>query len=296
MLNIKHYLKLYESSRKAMDYARSSGRFIGEEFANYGKSLGRKLIFKGSRGGVEYLLTPVNIFRYFEFPFVYSAIPHGPIHCLDVSSPRLFSLYYAEKTPDSSIRMINPDSLDFGATETILSRIGIKNMELENIDLEAIGHEARKYDCIWAISVIEHISGKYDDRHAIRLMYDALERGGRLILTFPVDRVFRDEFRKCNAYGLEVDRSNDSYFFQRYYDYPAIVSRLISSIGIDPIMVKWFGEKKAGHYVRYESQWLERGYECTVNDPIEIVDHYTEYASWDEMPGLGICGLVFEKT
>ena len=61
-------------------------------------------------------------------------------------------------------------------------------------------------------------------------------------------------------------------------------------------MLRWFGEKMPGHYADYERRWIERGLACTIDDPREIVDHYQEFGSWSKMPGMGVCGLMIEKT
>ncbi len=65
---------------------------------------------------------------------------------------------------------------------------------------------------------MEHIPGA-GDTEAVAAMFKALEPGGRLIITVPVDRVARDEFREHDAYSLGTDIGPDGkYFFQRYYD------------------------------------------------------------------------------
>ena len=51
---------------------------------------------------------------------------------------------------------------------------------------------------------MEHIPGA-GDTEAVAAMFKAVEPGGRLIITVPVDRVARDEFREHDAYSLGTE-------------------------------------------------------------------------------------------
>lgn len=295
-VNPAFLLGLYIRGLASFKYAERRGG-PGIEFARFGRKIGRRLLLKGHPPGLVYLLTPVNIVRYFEFPFVLSCLPERPHRCLDVGSPRLFSLYMADEYPFASIFMINPDAKDAAQTATILSKLKPSNVRVECRGVECLAGRNEKYDCIWSISVVEHISGDCDDREAVRLMYNSLNAGGRLILTIPVDRVFRDEFRDRDYYGMQADPSRAGrYFFQHIYDKTAIRERLLGPIGKEPSVIRWFGEISPGRFTDYESRWMRDGLAGTVEDAREIVDHYREFTSWEEMPGMGVCGLMIEKT
>ena len=263
-------------------------------FDGYGRRKGVSLLLKGSRTGAGLLLRPVDSVRYFEFPFTLSCLPEIPARCLDVSSPRLFSLYVAESNPAAAIRMINPDGQDAAATATLVHKLRLENVEVSTCSVDALRSERGEYTCIWSISVVEHIAGAYDDREAVRWMYDALMTGGRLILTLPVDRSFWEEYRHIDHYGTQPD-VGARYFFQRWYDKNAIWERIVGAIGREPDTVQWFGEIEPGHFADYERRWMQKGFFATVDDPREIVDHWSTFPSWESMPGQGVCGLMFEK-
>ncbi len=295
-LNLFWLPSLYRRGWRAYRYALARGA-PGMDFNHFGRQLGRRLLARGVTAGLSYLLTPVSSVRYFEFPFALACLPEQPGCCLDVSSPRLFSLYVAKRFPAAFIRMINPDARDISQTAGIVSRLRIGNLFTEWCGVEALATQDPSYDCIWSLSVVEHISGACDDREAVKLMHDALVDGGRLILTIPVDREFRDEYRDHDSYGLQRDRGRDGrYFFTHIYDKPAIWERLLSPIGREPSVVRWFGETTPGRFVRYEQRWMREEHGCTVDDPREIADHYREFATWEEMPGMGVCGLMIEKV
>jgi hypothetical protein len=127
-------------------------------------------------------------------------------------------------------------------------------------------------------------------------MYDALKEGGTLILTVPVDRRFWSEYRDKDYYGTQGrSAERGKYFFQHFYDKAAIQERLLFSIEQQPKIMRWFGETSPGRFHEYIQSWIREGYDCIVEDPREIVGNYREFASWEEMPGVGVCGLAIKK-
>jgi SAM-dependent methyltransferase len=232
--------------------------------------------------------------RYIEFPFALSCLPNVAGNCLDISSPRLFSLYVAKNHRTKSLTIVNPDPKDIAATVRSVDALNLRDVTTRVCAVHELLNEAARYDCIWSISVIEHIAGDYDDREAVRYMYGALAPGGRLILTIPVDRRSWDEHRRENYYGTSPARG-ETFFFQRWYDDKAIQDRIVRSIGVAPTILKWFGETEAGFFTSMEKQWMEKGQFATVDDQRQMTENFREYESWDGMPGQGVCGLMFTK-
>lgn len=287
-------ISLLIKAYKALNYAKARG-IPGLDFAYFGRRIALKLLSNISIYGLRYYLVPVNILRYFEFEFTFSQLSEKMIKCLDVGSPRLFSFFVASNYPLTSIHMINPDSYDIQQTSYILSKINLINIKYSCLDINSLINFEDSFDCIWSISVLEHITGLYDDRFALIKLFSYLKKGGKLIITIPVDRNLWNEFRELNYYGTQNKDNSGQYFFQRYYDKKAIWERLVAAVGIEPKVVRWFGETTPGRFAAYERRWMMDGYKCTVEDPREIADHYQEFSSWEDMPGKGICGLVFEK-
>ncbi len=291
---MKHITRAIRAFRAA-SYARARG-IPGIEFDQFGRTLGLGLLLRGHWAGLNYLLNPVSIVRYFEFPCVLSFLPHAPAKCLDISSPRLFSLFVAQRYSSASILMLNPDREDITETASLIQKNRITNIRTQCAGVDFLEQHGMAYDCIWSISVIEHISGATDDQQALKLMFGALNVGGRLILTVPVDRRYWVEYRDRPYYGtVSIPDASGRFFFQRHYDAKAIQRRLGDVIAREPRGIRWFGEKSPGRYSRYEERWMREGLDCTVNDPREIADNFREFAAWDEMPGTGVCCLMFEK-
>lgn len=267
---------------------------VGLSWASFGRKVGWVMIRRGDARGLSLLLTPVNIVRYWEFPFAFESLPSVPDRCLDVSSPRLFSIRLATTRPQTDITMINPDGRDTALTRRLVDCLHISNIRIESRSVAEIDSQA-SYDCVWALSVVEHFAGERGDSDGIAAMFRALAPGGRLIVTVPVDRAFRLEFRDHDEYELAGPTSGQSYFFQRYYDETAIHKRLVEATGQRATTIRWFGERTPGRFLEYERRWQRLGHRCTVWDPVEIGREYLEYASWRSMPGIGVCGFVIEK-
>jgi hypothetical protein len=245
--------------------------------------------------GWYYLVTPVSITRYFEFPFAYSCLPAAGGQCLDLSSPRLFSLYVLHQDAAESIRMINPDQADLANTARIAGALGERRMDFVCAPVASLTKDPRRYDVIWSISVIEHIAGDNGDTAAMRTLHDKLHDGGRLIVTVPVGKAHRDEYRATDVYGTAAPAADGRYFFQRFYDKETIQSRLLEPLGRAPTVLRWFGETVPGRFHSYIQAWLCEGHERTIRDPQEIADWYREYETWEEMPGTGVCGFAIER-
>lgn len=286
----------YIRASRALGYAER--RYApGTIFARFGRRVGMRLIRTGKTRGVDQLLVaPVSIIRYFEFEFAFLHVPPDSVSCLDVSSPRLFSLFIAADRPAVVVHMINPDVEDADMTRAILDSLGYANIVVSADPVSALGGQSAKYDCIWSISVVEHIAGEDGDIEAMHLMYGALRPGGRLIVTVPVDRRFWHEYRDRAYYGLhDVRTPSGKYFFQRFYDEAQLRSRLIEPLGREPTVLGWFGERVAGTFHAYVRRWMEGGLDATIEDPRRIADDYDTYESWADMPGFGVCGMVIDK-
>src|SRR5262249_23327292 len=156
--------------------------------------LGWRLLRRGKHFGMGYVIWPVSLVRYFEFPFTLKCLGSTTGEWLDVSSPHMFSFFQAQHCPSARITIINPDPQDIARTDRVLDAARFTTVQTHCAGADWIPASGRKFDGIWSISVIEHISGAYEDDRAVRMMYEALKPGGRLILTFPVDRSAWDEY------------------------------------------------------------------------------------------------------
>jgi predicted SAM-dependent methyltransferase len=191
--------------------------------------------------------------------------------------------------------MINPDPHDIASTGEIVSLLQVKGFTTKQATIKELD-ESNRYNAIWSISVIEHIAGENGDSDAVEKMFSLLGPGGRLILTLPVGREHLIQKRGEDIYSTGSPVSEDGLrFFQRVYDVRSIKERLVNVVGRTPTVCRWFGEKVSGNYAEYEKRWIKDGIRVTAADSWRIARDYQEYERWDDMPGVGVCGLVFDK-
>ncbi len=273
---------------------------VGARYYEDGRRIGWRMWWKGYTKSRGVLMSPVSNTRYFEFDFAERGLGEAPkeARLLDVSSPFLFSFRLAERRPDLRIRMVNPDERDLALTRAMLAvnpRPGMETATDGIAELAALPEGS--FDAVWSISVLEHIGEEFGgDREACRVLWRVLKPGGRMILTLPTDQTCWEEFRPKDPYGLKEEGEDErGVFFQRFYDVAAIRERIIGTVGCEPLVCEWFGVKEKGHFHSYIREWLERGAETVLRDPEDIARNYQRYASFGEMPGEGVCGLVFVK-
>ncbi|XOV90875.1 MAG: class I SAM-dependent methyltransferase [Bacteroidota bacterium] len=267
----------------------------GKAFFTFGRSLAFKLLSSG-KISPKLLLNPVSIVRYFEFAFVESLInTEERYRVLDIASPYLmtFKLLHDHNI---DIQYINPDTNDLrdvaAKSKSLPLKGSLKCLNMNALDL--VSREDR-FDTIFSISVIEHVANNQDGEF-ISAAWKVLKPGGLLILTFPVKAVFEEEFIDKDVYGLNNEKKKDKFFFQRYYDEQSIKERLLNQLSnFEIISQRVFGETSKNFYHEYHKRWNAKGYFETINDPIYIANHFKDYQSISELPGLGILGIAIKK-
>src|SRR5205807_1331699 len=112
--------------------------------------------------------------------FTLDCLPRVPGRWLDVSSPRLLSLYLGNTMPQMRLELLNPDRTDLDETIATAAQLGLTTLTARSGGVDSLSKCREAYDCIWSISVVEHIAGEYDDTQAMKWLYGALKPGGRL--------------------------------------------------------------------------------------------------------------------
>lgn len=275
-------------------YAGNRG-LMGRDWARFGRRLALRAARTMPRSALALWLTPVNCFRYFEFDFVARHMPAAWSRLLDVSSPRLFPLRMAFENPGATLIAINPDRSDLEYTDKLGSVLGLANLDTRAIVVEDLAADARDFDVVTSISVIEHIAGDEGDINAIRSLYARVRPGGRLLLTVPVDRQYRLEYRSAAQYEVATDEKDGMFFFSRIYDATTIRSRLLDSCPGAAVELQWYGEREAGLWRAYEARWLREGARVTIDDARMMARDYRLYPNFDSMPGEGACGIAITK-
>jgi len=126
--------------------------------------------------------------RYIEYPFAITHLPPPPARILDVGcTSSLFPLILSS----FGYHVVGVDMRPY----PIIEKISYPNFEFVRQNLSEQPLPKESFDCVTAISCIEHfgIGGRYGtipdesaDIKAMNNIYDCLKHGGRLILTIPV--------------------------------------------------------------------------------------------------------------
>lgn len=299
-LNPKNYLNFLS----AVSLAIKQSRLLREhpylhDINKYGNLTGLKLMLRGdTRNGYKFLVNPISLVRYFEYGFCMSHMPAMTKNYLDVSSPRLFPLYYAKQNPDINVSMINPDPDDIQVTAKMIASQKIGNINIHHADLREYCNGLKgPFDVITSISVIEHIFGNYRDVDAVKYMHNCLAPKGYLLITIPLSTNKQFEFEyypeKSKPYtGVATETKEGKVIFQRLYDEKYIRNELWANLNDSKIEFAWWGEKEKGWYDYFskKSNSYNRGHDAKA-----FLDHFKSYSSWSDMPGMGICGIKITK-
>ena len=269
----------------------------GKDFFSFGRSVAYKLLSQGSLS-LKLLLNPVSIVRYFEYDFAlrnFSATSLSRNQILDISSPYLIGFYLASSF-EGEYNYRNPDSNDLTLVKKYSSKLKFRmKYSANSADATKLSFSDNSFSHLISISVIEHINGSGDSK-AIKEMWRVLKPNGILILTFPVAKLFEEEFSDKDTYGLKVEQVKEKFFFQRVYDETSIKERLLDKISDFTILSKeLFGESESGFYRSYSERWKKNGLSETVKDPYYISKYFKKLNSFDQIKDSAVIGISLRK-
>lgn len=280
-------------------YISKKNKLVGFNFDSFGKRISWRYLKKIKINKfIRLFLNPVSITRYFEFDYALKNInKKEEIRVLDISSPRLFSMYINYYIKNIEYYMTNPDVDDLNESIEYSKLLDLDNIKFMNLNVLSLPFESNYFDYIIMISVLEHIPDPHDIA-SIKALWKLLKVNGKLIITFPVANNYFEEFRKNNTYkSKDIKKSDKGYFFQRFYDYNKIVERILKPLFLESIdNFEIFGEKEINFFKGYISRWIKKGYCETIKDPLYILRQYKYFNSFNELVDTGVAGLVLTKS
>ena len=242
----------------------------------------------------NYLFSPMDSTRYFEFHEVLNGLAHVPFYrYLDVSSPRIIPLMLLMQNRTAVADMINPDSRDMQESERLADTLGLTGRcRFTNSTIEMAEFAPGTFDLITCISVLEHIPS---DREAVDKMWSLLRPSGRLILTLPCMAQSLEQYISCNDYGVLSPESDGYTFWQRYYDEERLREVIFNITGL-PVRRAVYGERSPGLFYRNASMKRLLGplYPFWRESYMMAVE-YRHFKTIDELPGEGVVILEFVK-
>ncbi|MHB8873298.1 MAG: SAM-dependent methyltransferase [Myxococcaceae bacterium] len=219
------------------------------EHAIYGFKLGAQLLWaRRLKHALPYLVRPVNYWRTLEFA---QARAQGDFRegqrVLDIGSPKLLSLYLAEKVKALvSATDVEPYFLEKLEVARQARGIPPERLRLEVQDGRRLSYPDESFDRVYSISVLEHIPDRGDSECA-KEIGRVLKPGGRAVITVPFLPKARDEYRKGGFYWAGSSRAERGrgIFYQRRYSEEHLRERLIGPSGLQLHSLNYVGELAA---------------------------------------------------
>jgi SAM-dependent methyltransferase len=198
--------------------------------------------------GLKLVALPVEYVRCAEDRYVLQHLDVGMGHrVLDIGSPKLLSLYLAARV---QAEVHATDLLDYffdrygTYADTILPRRR-DLYRMKAVDGRSLTFPSDSFDRAFAISSVEHIPGDGDSR-TLREIGRVLRPGGLACLTVPwSDTGYLEVFKSAGdpkAYWTDAGGAS-TVFYQRVYDRPSLMSRIVESGPFELVDLSFWGER-----------------------------------------------------
>lgn len=221
--------------------------WIGLRLQAYGAGLGLQLLRRRRlRRALRYLIVPVNYWRSLEYRLALEEADFSPgERVLDIGSPKLLSLWIAEKL---SASVVASDIEPYFMAEYELLRearqVAPDRLRLAVEDGRRLSFGDAMFDKVYSLSVLEHIPDA-GDTECVREIARVLAPGGRCVITVPFWPSSRTDWREPDFYwsGASVDGDGGRVFYQRRYSEEDLHRRLIEPSGLELARLRFVGER-----------------------------------------------------
>ena len=219
-------------------------------FYRYGVRVGVSSLLRGrlTREVAKNLFVPINYWRSLEFRIVFEELrASAEDRILDVGSPKLLSLYLADRIgADVYSTDIEPYFIsDYTAFRNLLS-IPADRFHAMKADGRTLPFHDGYFSRIYSLSVVEHIPD-HGDSECLREMARTLARGGTCVLTVPFAPESRNEYKDKDSFywsaNATTEQPGDGTFFQRRYSERDLHSRLIGPSGLETVRIRYLGDR-----------------------------------------------------
>jgi len=213
----------------------------------YGRAIGIDLLRAGRfQRGLRSLFQPVSYWRSIEYRLVWDAADfQSGDRVLDIGSPKLLSLYLAERV---GAEVFATDIENYFVDEHELLRrargIPADRLHIDVQDGRRLGYPDNSFTKVYSISVIEHIP-QGGDTECIKEIGRVLAPGGRCFVTVPFWRTSRERYRRPDFYwaSSSVATASGRVFYERHYSEEDLYARLINPCGLTLRHLEYVGER-----------------------------------------------------
>lgn len=164
---------------------------------------------------------------------------------LDIGSPKLLSLYLAERVGAEVYSTdLEPHFIDEYEYLARVRGVPEQRFHAAAADGTELPYNDDYFTAIYSISVIEHIPDTGDSA-CLAEIGRVLRPGGRCLITVPFWPSSRDKFREPDFYwaGAMPATQDGRVFFQRRYSPDDLIERLIRPSGLEVSQTLFVGER-----------------------------------------------------
>ena len=190
----------------------------------FGLGLGLRLICAGMVvEGIRLLIANIGYWRFLPNGIVLEHLSRTEkARILDLSSPKLLSIFLAAKTKGAVLSTDLSDEKIFCRWKKAADVIGLTNYNVEYQDGRTLSYPDSYFDFAYSISVMEHIPDDGDTK-SLGELFRVLKPNAKLVIEVPYRRRGKDVLRKCDSRGKQV---RVPQFYERHYDAGSLNSRL----------------------------------------------------------------------
>jgi SAM-dependent methyltransferase len=192
------------------------------------------------REGLRLLMASVGYWRYWPNAVVAKLTPAKNAAILDVSSPKVLSLYLASRGHALTATDLD-DAKIFSRWQKLARYSGPGSYKAEYQDARHLAYPDNSFDIVYSISVIEHIPDR-GDAEALEEFGRVLRPGGHVIVEVPYRHQGRDYFFDYDSKGARLENPQ---FYERHYDAKTLRERLMNPAGLKLAGVLYQGERRA---------------------------------------------------
>jgi SAM-dependent methyltransferase len=238
----------------------AGGRLHEADLYAFGLRIGTQLLAAGRiKRGMRYLVQPIPYWRSLEYRLVWGAAGFSADdRVLDIGSPKLLSLYLAERVGGEIFATdIEDYFLDEFQFLRQARRIAPETLHLAVEDGRKLSFEDNSFTKIYSISVIEHIPDN-GDSECLGEIGRVLRPGGRCLITVPFSLTYQEEYRRPNFYwaGSAGAPADGRVFYCRRYTDAELQNRLVKPSGLTVRQISYVGERFLLHSRRELADYL----------------------------------------
>jgi 2-polyprenyl-3-methyl-5-hydroxy-6-metoxy-1,4-benzoquinol methylase len=206
----------------------------------------RNLLVNGFRLGrartIGKLLQPINSYtRFPEYSEFIQQFRRGFVQSeasgfmvFDLGSPKLLGMFLAYRFPIHVVLSdISRQNLDqFRIMWHAIASRAEGNASFLQMDGRFPSLKSKAFDFIYAMSVLEHVSGDHQDVHALEKLLGRLKPSGSLVISIPYGTRYMEQQMIGVKEGGIALADEEAHFFQRVYDHGELKTRFLDPMDI----------------------------------------------------------------